>query len=282
MYPQKLLIPIYKNILKASHDRGANTLAKLDTIVFRHEREIFIDEAKDVSIYLPANPHFFGILLKTHEPHINNLMSKLLNKGDVVVDIGANIGYFTAWAAAFVGTTGKVFSMEPEEHNWKILSKNINSLKNKGFACYCFQLAASNQNGTATLRLHRHSTYHSIEDEHHILDKVEGIQKINTIKLDDWAINHGVEYISLLKVDTEGHEINVLEGATRLYKQKRIDYTVLELRSQHIYEYVRNFCNEFNLMLSIWNGSQWKSDNLDEITPKLEGLISVDRLFDTA
>jgi FkbM family methyltransferase len=279
MYPQKLLIPIYKNILKASHGRGSHTLAKLDAIVFRYEREVFIDE--EVSIYLPANPHFFGYLLKTHESHIKNLMSKLLNKGDVVVDIGANIGYFTAWAAAFVGTTGKVFSMEPEKNNLKILSKNVDSLRYKGFGCYWFELAASNQNGTATLSIHRHSTYHSIEDDYHILDKVEGIQKINTIKLDDWAINNQVEHISLLKVDTEGHETNVLEGATRLYEQRRIDYTILELRSQHIYEYVRNFCNEFNLVLSIWNGDQWQSDSLDEITPKLEGVISVYRLFDT-
>lgn len=274
MYPQKLLIPIYKNVLKASHGRGAHTLAKLDVFIFKNKREIFIDETKNISLFLPANPHFLGFVLKTHEQHVTNMMAILLKDGDTVVDVGANVGYFSTWAAVFVGKMGRIFALEPEEKNLEILAENTKSLRERGFNCQEFGLAASNSTGTAVLRLHRHSTYHSIDDEHHILDKVEATQIINTVKLDDWVLDSGIERISLLKVDTEGHEIQVLEGARDLYEAKRVDYTILECRSQHIYKYVSSFCKEFNLALSIWDGSQWHSDDLDDVEPKLECLIS--------
>jgi len=274
MYPQKLLIPIYKNVLKASQGRGAHTLAKLDAFIFRNKREVFIDEAQNISLLLPANPHFLGFVLRSHEQHITNMMRTLLKEGDTVIDVGANIGYFSAWAAVFIGKSGRIFALEPEGDNLNILTENIESLKKKGFDCYGFGLAASNSNGTAVLRLHRHSTYHSIEDEHHVLDKVEATQTIDTIKLSDWAVDNKVEYISLLKIDTEGHEIQVLEGAESLYEARRVSHTILECRSQHIYQYIGIFCKKFNLTLSIWDGHQWHSESLDEVEPKLECLIS--------
>jgi FkbM family methyltransferase len=48
-----------------------------------------------------------------------------LHKGDVFVDIGANIGYFTLLASDAVGDTGKVFAFEPDPRNLRLLRKNV-------------------------------------------------------------------------------------------------------------------------------------------------------------
>ncbi len=53
------------------------------------------------------------------------LFKKVINEGDVVVDLGANIGYFSLLAAQLVGARGKVYSFEPEPKNYHYLQRNI-------------------------------------------------------------------------------------------------------------------------------------------------------------
>ena len=59
-------------------------------------------------------------------------MREILKPGMVVLDIGANIGYHTLISSKLVGNTGKIYSFEPEPHNFKLLLKNIeiNEFKN--------------------------------------------------------------------------------------------------------------------------------------------------------
>lgn len=68
-----------------------------------------------------------------------------LKKGDTFIDVGANVGYYTLLASELVGTKGKVYSFEPFEDNWLILSKNLgmNKIKN----CVVFFAALSDIKG---------------------------------------------------------------------------------------------------------------------------------------
>ncbi len=60
-----------------------------------------------------------------HEETTTNLFKKTIKKGDTIVDLGANIGYFTLLAAKLTGREGKVYSFEPEPKNYNYLLKNI-------------------------------------------------------------------------------------------------------------------------------------------------------------
>src|SRR4030042_1016047 len=60
-----------------------------------------------------------------HEETTTDLFTKVVKKGDVVVDLGANIGYFTILAAKLVGSQGKIFALEPAPKNFEYLNKNI-------------------------------------------------------------------------------------------------------------------------------------------------------------
>jgi hypothetical protein len=60
-----------------------------------------------------------------YEKYETALFKRLVKKGMVVVDIGANIGYYTLLAAHLVGDKGKVFAFEPDPNNYDLLCKNI-------------------------------------------------------------------------------------------------------------------------------------------------------------
>ncbi len=53
------------------------------------------------------------------------IIREQIKEGDIVIDVGANIGYYTLIFAQLVGKTGKVFAFEPEPKNFEILKKNI-------------------------------------------------------------------------------------------------------------------------------------------------------------
>ena len=59
------------------------------------------------------------------EPEFMDLMEKAVERGDTVLDLGANLGYATVHLAKFVGETGRVIAVEPSQKNFEILQKNI-------------------------------------------------------------------------------------------------------------------------------------------------------------
>src|SRR5207253_6545315 len=58
------------------------------------------------------------------EPLETYLVERRVREGDVVLDIGANIGYYTLVFAELVGDSGRVFAFEPEPANFALLSEN--------------------------------------------------------------------------------------------------------------------------------------------------------------
>src|SRR5260370_4391252 len=64
-------------------------------------------------------------LNRVHEESTTSLFRSIVKEGDVVVDVGANVGYFTLLAAKLTGSNGKVYAFEPEPRNYRYLLSNI-------------------------------------------------------------------------------------------------------------------------------------------------------------
>ena len=61
----------------------------------------------------------------SREEQLKYIIDRVVGPGDVVLDVGANIGYYAIMLAKRVGSSGKVYAMEPEPHNLELLQRNI-------------------------------------------------------------------------------------------------------------------------------------------------------------
>ena len=87
-------------------------------------------------IYVPQSANLFSLLDGVYEPNTTAVFSSLIDKGTTVVDVGANLGYYTLLAAK---VAKKVHAFEPEPDNFEMLSKSVerNAFRNvdsTGFA----------------------------------------------------------------------------------------------------------------------------------------------------
>ena len=124
-----------------------------------------------------------------------------LREGDTVVDIGANIGTMTLEAAISVGSSGKVFSIEPHPRTFKYLEGNLRL--NQVTNVRAHNVAMGDKDGRITF------SDRSDDSNNSVVEDGNGIE-IPVRRLDDLGIDE--ENIALVKIDTEGYEKYVIEG----------------------------------------------------------------------
>ena len=139
------------------------------------------------------------------------LVSKRVKPGWKVVDIGAHIGYYTLILSRLVGPTGRVFCFEPVPINFRFLCENI-CLNN------CANVEPVNRAVTDT---HQQIAFEMPEDDplpgtvSFLESNVRGNLTVEAVSLDEF-FHSGPERIDFLKMDVEGAEDKVLEGARGL------------------------------------------------------------------
>jgi FkbM family methyltransferase len=136
------------------------------------------------------------------EKESENVMLAHLRPGDVVWDVGANIGWFALLAARAVGRAGAVTAFEPSLTNVLWLERNA---ARNGLQLTVVRAAASDGTGWARFDASTSLGGHLTSSGHNL---------VRTVTLDDWAAGHGLP--SFVKIDVEGAEAAVLTGARRL------------------------------------------------------------------
>ena len=140
------------------------------------------------------------------------LCKKTIKKGMTVLDIGANIGFFTMLFAKLVGKEGKVFAFEPDPNNFRLLKKNIET--NKYTNVVCVNKAVSNKTAPGTLFIsEEHHGDHRIFDPN---DKRTSID-IQTISIDDFIKEDTT--VDFIKIDIQGAEYLAFEGMEKTLKK---------------------------------------------------------------
>jgi FkbM family methyltransferase len=127
--------------------------------------------------------------------------------GDVVVDVGANIGVFSLWAADLVGPKGRVVAIEPTPIAFDVLYRNTSGIATPTTA---LAIACSDEDGTLTL--HFPPGRLSVASAEPRKDRTEHVD-VPVRRLQPALAEVGVTAIDFLKIDVEGLEIEVLRGA---------------------------------------------------------------------
>lgn len=150
------------------------------------------------------------------EPEVLHLMVRAIKPGDVVLDGGANIGFFTMVMALLVGDKGKVLAFEPGPNNIEKLCENI--ALNKVSNVQIFQKALWSRNCTRDLHLAEDSGLNALVHYAEALSSTP----VECTYIDDLGIGP-----SFLKLDIEGAEMHALEGAATLLETES-PYVVCE------------------------------------------------------
>ncbi len=152
----------------------------------------------------------------TWEEFETEVFIRSINNGDVVVDIGANIGYYALIASKRVGDTGTVFAFEPDPTNFAFLKKNVeaNGLKNLVLE----RKAVSNSTSRVRLFLSDNNP-----GDHRIYDSPKGHKRIevDSVRLDDYFKKHD-KRVDVIKMDIQGAEGTALAGMSSLLKETGI------------------------------------------------------------
>jgi FkbM family methyltransferase len=157
------------------------------------------------------------IYMGTFERQETQALSRYLRPGMTFADVGANVGYFTALAANRCGAGGRVFAFEPSPYAFSRLSSMI--FNNGLLQCKPLQLGLSSTSGISNLYLGCNSRNHTPTMVPHENSNAISIS-INT--LDNIAERFAIDIIDCMKLDVEGHEIEILKGSKCLLEGKRI------------------------------------------------------------
>lgn len=146
------------------------------------------------------------------ESHESEIFEKQLKKDHIVLDIGANIGYYSLLARSIVGSNGKIFSFEPAKENVKLIKKSIE--QNKFENIIVVEAAVSDHNGYGELFLSPYyKSEHSLFEYHYSSGEHKGkSQKIKVVTVDSFLEQLGDLTVDIIKMDVEGSEKKVLSG----------------------------------------------------------------------
>lgn len=165
-----------------------------------------------------------------HDLSVMEALWRLLDRGDTVIDVGANIGYTASLMARRTGSTGRVHCFEPHPEVFACLEENIALFAEaKGLAPIdAHRVALSDRTGCATFECgegfaeNRGSGRISSRDS----AVADGSQLgVPTARLDDFLHGQGAR---LVKIDVEGHELQVLRGAEQALAAGRITHIIYE------------------------------------------------------
>jgi FkbM family methyltransferase len=174
--------------------------------------------------------YYFGVW----EPNLTEFLRTRLREGDVFVDVGANIGYFTLQASTLVGRTGRVIAIEASPTIFRKLQANLerNHVQNVD----ALNVAACDHNGSVQVYLARPSNLGKTNILANEGSRYEG--DVAASSLDMLLSPAQVARIRLLKIDVEGAEWLVVDGMRNLLRQARPNLeVVVELRPQVLRQY---------------------------------------------
>jgi FkbM family methyltransferase len=199
-----------------------------------NENELFLKSMSAFSLYLDKNdPGISKTLAKSkyfkkwhREPEFMDIIESEVNEGDVAFDLGANIGYVTMHLANYVGSSGKVYAVEPSPRNYQILCKSIKA-NNFEQIIEADQLAVSSSSGHRDLNISDESNLNSFVKTKYTKDTI----KVKTTSIDDFFLSK--RFPNFIKMDIEGAEVDALAGIDKILENNSRMKILMEIHPMY-------------------------------------------------
>ena len=177
--------------------------------------EVTVIDLGGYTVCARASDGDFGraiVATRDYEPHVRRFLKESLRPGQVVIDVGANVGCLSFQAAQLVGEQGRVIAVEPNPDNVQLLYAGI--LLNNWTQVQVVPCAAWDAPGIMSLKGGASNTYlvpAAPLDEGHAYTQL--------VRLDE--VLAATERVDLIKIDVEGHEPRAIRGAHGLIEKHR-------------------------------------------------------------
>ncbi len=189
---------------------------------YRSEKDYIMKKIHGSKMYLSLKDKGISrdlILAGTREPTHTKLMQDVLKPGDVVVDIGANIGYYALMEARAVGKAGQVYAIEPVPANMAMLKRNIklNGYKN----IKTFALAIGGGNKKEYIYLATKSNLSTLtKNESDKMDlRIKDKVPVQVVTLDTFLKDK--KFPDVIRMDVEGYETEIIKGMKSILTRLR-------------------------------------------------------------
>lgn len=175
-------------------------------------------DGRKIRINPQSESYKFMYFTGEYERAISEVISKIVRKGEICFDIGANIGWYSTLLAKIVGASGEVHAFEPVPTIFEKLKENI-SLNNLTENIKVNNLALGEVTKNVELNI-----FENLPEGHASLsdfgrtDAIKHPSKM--ITLDSYIDNNEIKNVTFLKIDIEGGELLMLKGADKLFLQE--------------------------------------------------------------
>jgi len=169
----------------------------------------------------------------TYEEETTCLFLQQLARGDTVIDVGGHVGYFTLLAAHLVGKPGRVLTFEPSTKNYRKILLHLR--KNRLVNAQVFNHALGSTRGTGRffINLDNYGGHALWDIATHEFNQRSSwcplVKQIGIQRLDDLISIEEARNVKLIKIDTEGSELAVLQGARATLGEGRVPFVVCEI-----------------------------------------------------
>jgi FkbM family methyltransferase len=198
-------------LLRLVYDRVVEAVRPKEPLSLRvHGRRMFVDTRDSgVTRLLLRDGHI--------EPAVTSVWRQIVRPADIVLDIGANLGYYTLLSANLVGNSGAVIAFEPVPENVALLRRTVAS--NRLSNVVVVESAVSDQEGDVTLYLDADNFgNHTMAPG--TRDASDGRIQTRAVSLDGYLDPQVT--VNAMKIDAEGAEQRIIHGARRILSEQDV------------------------------------------------------------
>ena len=167
----------------------------------------------------------FSGAVRLYEPHTSLLAAGALRPGDLAIDIGAHVGYFSMLFRLAVGATGVVYAFEPMPETYRRLLRNV--MVNRFTNVLPIPMAVADRPGSAVFHIDADN-----EGESSLLDVAGGqTVEVQVTSLDDVFRDGLGARPRVMKMDAEGVELSILNGGAQFFERYAPDMVICEINA---------------------------------------------------
>lgn len=186
---------------------------------------------------------------------------KSLKDNSIIFDVGSNQGLFITLLSKI--SKNKSFDFHSFEPISELLESQVAIIRKTNHKLISNQKAVSSKEGISTFYLREINSQSSLKNKHFLNNDLKTLQiKVPTISLDTYCEKNMIDFIDLLKIDTEGSELEVLESGKDLFNSNRIEYVKIEINNSknNILEIFNFLTNNNYKLLGILNQKYLKNE----------------------